>query len=128
MSPESGSRGKPHSEFGALADFARDSDFTPMGFDNSFDQTEAKAKSALGTALAAPIKAGPNLVLLLRRDADAIVAEFCHGVAWLGADRNADTTGRGRVLDRIVEQVSKYLANAGAINGGHYKRSLNVRS
>src|SRR5436190_6107381 len=99
-----------------------------MGFDNGFDQTEAKAKTALGTALVAAIKAGPNLVLLLRRDADAIVAEFCEGVSWLGPDRNADTTARGRVLDRIVEQVSKYLANAGAINGGHYKRRLSVRS
>src|SRR5436190_12306813 len=72
--------GQRHRKLRSFSDFARDCDFSVVRLDDGFHQAQAQAQAALGTALVATIEPRPDLVLLVRRDADASVPEDDHNL------------------------------------------------
>src|SRR5207244_11244050 len=94
--------------------------------DDCFDKAQTEAESALGTALVTAVQAGPNLVLFLRRNANAGIAEG--GDGFIGFALNRDVYGATLrcVLERVVEQVGKDLAHSGPVHG-YFARRAEIR-
>src|SRR5205823_6745368 len=103
--------------FRSLVRHAGNGGFSSMGFDDGFDEAQAKAEPALGTAFVAAIEARPDFVLLLSRNADPGVFEADYSFIAFGANGDRYRTTFGGVFDGVVEEVGQRLARAEAVHG-----------
>jgi hypothetical protein len=87
-----------------------------VGFDDGFDEAQAEAEAALGTAAVAAEKALPNARDFFRRNAHAGIGDFDHGPAGFAARPDFNAATRAGVFEGIVEEVGEHLASANPID------------
>ena len=73
-------------------------------------QTQSRAAGGLGVALVHPVEPLKHAALVLRRDADAGIRHGDTGIVALAGHMDGDAAAVHVVLDGIVAQVGKHLA------------------
>ena len=91
-----------HREIGTFSNFTGHGSMAVVGFNDGFDEAQAEAEAALGTAFIAPIEARPDLSLFLSGNADARVAKVHDGAGWLCRGGDGDSAARRRVFNGVV--------------------------
>src|SRR6186997_122710 len=86
------------------------------------EEAETRARLRLLTAHAAELLEDERVVL--RRDPGAAIAHLDVDPAVLGERVDLDLAARGRVLDRVVEQVRQHLPQPLAVAANQWERSV----
>src|SRR6185312_13340882 len=82
--------GQTHCKLGTFIYLARHRNCSAVRLDDGFDQAQAEAKAALGTALVTAEQARPDFVLLMGRNTDTGIPESDHRLIRFAADRYSD--------------------------------------
>src|SRR5258708_38343790 len=109
--------GQGHRKGRALPDGAVHRNGSPMALDDFRDNVEPHAQAGNGFLLGTsdPIEALKDLVALLSRDAQAMIADTDGDRLRRGAQVYLDGFGVRRVLDGVPEQIGEDLSDAGRV-------------
>ncbi|EFH82750.1 hypothetical protein Krac_3596 [Ktedonobacter racemifer DSM 44963] len=105
-------RGKGHRKCGAFSNVAVYRDDSPMALDDLGHNIEphAQTRDRLLPGTSGPIEAFKNLVTLLARDTQAMIAHTDRDRLFGGGELHLDGLGVRRILDGIAEQVGEDLS------------------
>ena len=102
----------------AYADFAFDLDNSPVQLDAAFDQEEAQAGAGASADVGAPMKGFKQMLLILRRDPDPVIAHHAHNVLRLAANGELYARPGLGIFYRVAQQVCKDVSEQSFIREG----------